>query len=39
MSFSKKDVVGDFIPHKSAVRIRDMVMFSVKLDCGAPELK
>lgn len=27
---------SDFIPHKVAVRIRDTIEFSVKLDLGAP---
>lgn len=27
---------SDYIPHKQALRIRDTIIFSIKLDCGAP---
>lgn len=28
---------GDFVPYKSAIRMRDMIFFSVKFDCGSRE--
>jgi hypothetical protein len=30
---------GDFVPHKIAVRIREVIQFTLKLACRAPDLK
>lgn len=30
---------GDFVPYKSAIRIKDMISFSVKFDCGSRETR
>jgi hypothetical protein len=38
-SSEESTCIGDFVPYKVGIRIRDMVTFSVKLDCGAPETR